>query len=101
VGEVQGQYLQDSLGDTFGSLHSYEKGLQIRRQLARSGDWKDQLALAKSYRLVASQLWATGDLSGAVERIGKAIFAADPERVAKSLQRCKAVLAFGHEELQH
>jgi tetratricopeptide (TPR) repeat protein len=27
--------------------------------------------------------------------------AADPERVAKSLQRCKAVLAFGHEELQH
>ena len=33
VGKVQGDYLQNNLGDTLGALVSYEKALEIRRQL--------------------------------------------------------------------
>lgn len=74
VGEVQGHYLQNSLGDTAGSLRSYQRALEIRQRLAaRSSDWADRLALAKCHRLVANQLWATGDLRGAIDNIGKAI----------------------------
>jgi len=74
VGEVQGHYLQNSLGDTAGSLSSYQRALQIRRKIAaRSRDWNDRLALARSHRMVANQLWATGDVRGATGNIGKAI----------------------------
>jgi serine/threonine protein kinase len=74
VGEVQGHYLQNSLGDTAGSLRSYQRALQTRRKIAaRSNDWNDRLALAKSHRMVANQLWATGDARGAIDNIGKAI----------------------------
>jgi len=74
VGEVQGQYLQSSLGDTAGALHSYQKALPIRQQVAaKSGDWQDRLRLAACYRLVAIQLWASGGLHDAVEHVGRAI----------------------------
>jgi eukaryotic-like serine/threonine-protein kinase len=74
VGEVQGHYLQNNLGDTVGSLRSYQKALQLRQQLAKkSSDWNDQLALAKSYRLVANQLWATGDWRGAMDMNARAV----------------------------
>jgi len=74
VGEVQGHYLQNSLGDTVGSLKSYQKALQLRQQLAKqSSDWNDQLALAKSYRLVGNQLWATGDWRGAMDINARAV----------------------------
>ena len=74
VGEVQGQYLQSSLGDTAGALRSYQKALHIRQQVAtKSGDWQDRLRLAACYRLVAIQLWAGGRLHDAVENVGKAI----------------------------
>jgi serine/threonine protein kinase len=74
VGEVQGQYLQSSLGDTAGALRSYQKALPIRQQVAmKSGDWQDRLRLAACYRLVAIQLWASGRLHDAVENVGKAI----------------------------
>jgi serine/threonine protein kinase len=74
VGEVQGHYLQNSLGDTAGSLLSYQRALQTRQKLAaRSRDWNDRLALAKSHHMVANQLWATGDVRGAIDNIGKAI----------------------------
>jgi serine/threonine protein kinase len=74
VGEVQGHYLQNSLGDTAGSLRSYQKALQVREQLAtKSSSWSDQLALAKSHRLVANQLWATGDLREAFDNTAWAV----------------------------
>ena len=74
VGLVQGQYLQNSLGDTKGSLASYQKALNIRQQIAaKSSDWKDRLALAQAYRLVANQQWATGDHPHAVENISSAV----------------------------
>jgi len=74
VGSVQGDYLQNNLGDTEGALASYKKALAIRKRVAvQSRDWTDQLALAQSYRLVAHQLWATGDSREGREHINRAI----------------------------
>ena len=74
VGLVQGHYLQNNLGDTKGSLHSYEKALSIRKQIAaRSSDWSDRLALATAHRLVANQQWALGDYPIALENVTVAL----------------------------
>jgi tetratricopeptide (TPR) repeat protein len=73
LGLVQGHYLQNNLGDTKGSLLSYQKALGIRQQIAaRSSTWKDRLSLAQADRLVATQQWATGDHPHAVENITQA-----------------------------
>ncbi len=73
VGSVQGDYLENNLGDSEGTLASYKKALEIRKQIdTRSSDWNDRLALAQGYRLVAHQLWATGDPRGARESIDRA-----------------------------
>jgi serine/threonine protein kinase len=74
VGLVQGHYLQNSLGDTQGSLITYQKALQLREQVeAKSRDWNDRLALAQAHRLVANQQWATGDNRAARENLNEAI----------------------------
>ena len=74
VGTVQGDYLENNLGDSQGTLASYQKALEIRKQVdARSRDWNDHVALAQSYRLVGHQQWANGDLHGARENIDRAI----------------------------
>ncbi len=74
VGSVQGDYLENNLGDFQGTLASYKKALELRKQInAASSDWNDRLALAKGYRLVAHQLWANGDPLGAREPLGRAI----------------------------
>jgi serine/threonine protein kinase len=74
VGLVQGHYLQDSLGDTKGSLDSYQKALKLRQQIdAKSGGWKDHLAVAQGYRLVANLLVAIGKRNQARENIDRAI----------------------------
>jgi serine/threonine protein kinase len=74
VGLVQGEYLQNSLGDTKGSLLSYLKALQIRLQVeAKTKDWNDQLSLAHTHRRVANQQWAMGDHSGAAENASRAV----------------------------
>jgi serine/threonine protein kinase len=74
VGSVQGDYLENNLGDSEGTLASYKKALEIRKQIgAVSSDWNDQLALAQGYRLVAHQQWANGDLHGAREHIDRAM----------------------------
>jgi len=74
VGEVQGDYLENNLGDSEGTLASYRKALEIRKQIdAQSKDWNDRLALAQEYRLVAHQLWANGDPRGARDPIERAI----------------------------
>jgi eukaryotic-like serine/threonine-protein kinase len=91
VGEVQGHYLQNNLGDTAGSLHSYQRALQTRQKIAaRSSDWNDRLALARSHRMVSNQLWATGDVRGATDNIGKAISIS--ETLAKDRPRNTDVL---------
>jgi eukaryotic-like serine/threonine-protein kinase len=74
VGLVQGHYLQNSLGDTQGSLISYQKALQLRQQVAaKSPDGNDRLTLAAAHRLVANQQWALGDYAHAVENISTAV----------------------------
>ena len=74
VGTVQGDYLENNLGDPQGTLASYQKALEIRKQIdARSRDWNDHLALAQSYRLVGHQQWANGDLHGSRELIDRSI----------------------------
>ncbi len=74
VGSVQGDYLENNLGDSAGALASYQKALEIRQQIdAKSKDWNDRLALAMGHRLVAHQDWATGDRSAARQNINRAI----------------------------
>lgn len=74
VGLVQGHYLQNSLGDTQGSLVSYQKALAVRKHVdAKSSDWNDRLALAQSYRLVSNQQWALGIHADAVQSIAAAV----------------------------
>ena len=74
VGLVQGHYLQNSLGDTKGSLDSYAKALSIRKQIAaNSNDWADRLALAGSHRQVANQQWALGVYADALNNIAAAV----------------------------
>ncbi len=74
VGLVQGHYLQNSLGDTQGSLISYQKALAIRKRVdAKSNDPNDRLALAQSYRLVSNQQWALGIYADAVQSIAAAV----------------------------
>jgi hypothetical protein len=47
VGSVQGDYLENNLGDSEGTLASYKKALDLRKQInAASNDWNDRLALA-------------------------------------------------------
>jgi eukaryotic-like serine/threonine-protein kinase len=74
VGSVQGDYLENNLGDYAGTLTSYKKVLGIRNQIgAASSDWNDHVALATAYRLVAHQQWANGDTRGARDNIAHAI----------------------------
>lgn len=99
VGSVQGDYLQNNLGDTEGALASYKRALAIRKQVdVQSGDWNDHLALAQSYRLVAHQLWATGDLRDARDHIGRAIGISEALNAAQPNQpKVLYEVAFDHE----
>ena len=80
VAMVQGYYLQDSLGDTTGSLHSFQKAAAIRERLlaARPGDVPDTLAWSRCSTNLANQLWATGDRTDAAAAIKKAIAVIEP-----------------------
>ena len=74
VGSVQGDYLENNLGDYAGTLASYRKALDLRTQIAASSsEWEDRVALARAYRLVAHQMWANGDPRGARDPIEHAI----------------------------
>jgi len=74
VGSVQGDYLENNLGDVEGTLASYRKALALRQQIAlATKDLQDRIALAQEYRLVAHQLWANGDPRAAREPIAKAM----------------------------
>ncbi len=74
LGSVQGDYLENNLGDAQGALASYRRALEFRKQVAASSrDWRDRLALATAYRLVAHQLEGNGDHGAARDAIGPAI----------------------------
>ncbi|HTZ97353.1 MAG TPA: serine/threonine-protein kinase [Terriglobales bacterium] len=74
LGSVQGDYLENNLGDNQGTLESYRKALELRKQIAASSpDWSDRLKMATGYRLVAHQLEGNGDHSEARDAIGRAI----------------------------
>lgn len=74
VGELQGQYLADNLGETSNSFASYRKALGIRRQLGedRNAPWQDRLSLAESYRRMASQVQAMRQTREALAQLQKA-----------------------------
>jgi eukaryotic-like serine/threonine-protein kinase len=83
VGLVQGHYLQNSLGDTQGSLTSYQKALAIRERVgAKSKDWNDRLALAGARRLVANQQWALGHYAEARDNVVAAVTISESLRTA-------------------
>jgi len=82
VGEVQGHFLMNNLGETENALHSYEKALRLREAISSSpgSSWQDKLAVARCSRLVATQLQATGKVRGGLEAIQKSISLAEPLR---------------------
>lgn len=102
VGLVQGNYRQDNLGDVKGSLDSYQRALEIRKQVdAKSRDWLDRLALAEAYRLVAEQQWPTGKEHEARDNMDRAI--AISEALNKAHPNDPKVLyelSFDHESSQ-
>jgi eukaryotic-like serine/threonine-protein kinase len=99
VGSVQGDYLENNLGDFEGTLVSYKKALELRKQIsASSKDWNDRLALAQGYRLVAHQLWANGDPRGARDPIGRAIAVSETiNREQPNNLKILGELSFDHE----
>lgn len=111
VGELQGQYLEDNLGETSNSLASYGKALRIRRRLgeAKNSDWQDRLSLAASYRRMGSQLEAMNerrkarsDLEVAAE-LSESILKVYPEdlRVVNELAFDYQILATMQEDLSN
>jgi eukaryotic-like serine/threonine-protein kinase len=87
VAEVQGDYILFNLGETENALRNYQKALSLRKSVAalKSATWQDQLALAKSYRLVAAQMRVTADIPAAFQNaqaavsIGETLRDAHPE----------------------
>jgi eukaryotic-like serine/threonine-protein kinase len=75
VAEVQGDYIFFNLGETENALRNYQKALSLRQSVAvsKSATWQDQLALAKSYRLVAAQMRVTGNSLVALQNAQEAI----------------------------
>jgi serine/threonine protein kinase len=75
VAEVQGDYIFFNLGETENALRNYQKALSLRQHLAslKSATWEDQLALAKSYRLVAAQMRVTANLPAAFQNAQEAV----------------------------
>ena len=99
VGSVQGDYLENNLGDGQATLSSYRKALELRKQVEGSSrNWSDRLALAQDYRLVAHQLWANGDPRGAREPIARAIGISEALNLSNPRNpKILAELAFAYE----
>ena len=75
VGEVQGHYLLDNLGETANALHSYQKALTLRKNLAesKSASLEDRVALVHCLRLAATQMQAVGDVQAAFRNVQDAV----------------------------
>jgi non-specific serine/threonine protein kinase/serine/threonine-protein kinase len=99
VGSVQGDYLENNLGDSEATLVSYQRGLELRKQIdVESSDWKDRLALAQTYRLVAHQQWAMGKLREARENVASAIaISKELDRTQPSNPKVLYEMGFDHQ----
>ena len=75
IGDAQGQFQQNSLGDTQQSLASYRHACALRERIvaAHPDDPGALLALARAQRLIANQVWANGDLKAALAGVNRAI----------------------------
>jgi len=75
VGELEGHYLANNLGETSNSLASYRKALGIRRRLGeqKNAEWQDRLSLAEMYRRMASQMLSVGNARSALDYVQSAI----------------------------
>jgi len=75
VGDVLGYPYLANLGDTPGALQSYRKALAIRELLAtvRPEDMQLQGELARNYFRIANVLESTGNFTGALETVRKAL----------------------------
>ncbi len=75
VGDVLGYPYAANLGDTAGALQSYRKALAIRESLAmtRPDDVKLQGDLVENYFRIANVSEMTGDFSGAIDEVRKAL----------------------------
>ena len=75
VGDIQGNSYYDNLGDTEGSLRSYQKSLVLREQLsaADSSNTEIRRELAQSLERVGDMLWTKNDLEGGLEKYRRAL----------------------------
>jgi tetratricopeptide (TPR) repeat protein len=103
VGDVQGGFRSSNLGDTAGSIASYEKALAIREAVLR-GDPEDstvQRELLRTHGRLSDALMATGDLNGSVNQlkqllpIAEQLSAADPNNIANRKNLARAYLDYG------
>lgn len=93
VAEVQGDYVFFNLGETENALRNYQKALSLRQGVAslKSATLEDQLALAKSYRLVGRQMQGAGDMKNALQNIQASVSIS--ELLRKARPQDKQVLA--------
>ncbi len=80
VGSVQGNAFEAHLGDPEAAFRSYHKALSIRQAVAAAqpGDAKDQIALARTYRLVGEVQWISlSDTSGSLDNLKKSTATAE------------------------
>lgn len=83
IGDVQGNYTTANLGDSIGSLKSYEKALEIRKAVfaANPSSVSDGIGLAEAERLVAGGLLINNQITEAWKASQKAT------EIAESLDR--------------
>ncbi len=83
IGDVQGNEASANLGDSAGSLKSYQKALEIRKALmgTNPGNVPDALNLAESLRLVAGALLLNNETAQAFR------YSKQATEVAESLDR--------------
>ena len=76
IGEAQGGQFAANLGDTAGALKSFQKSLEIRKQIYAAADpnkLENILALADSYRAVSEKLLSAGLTAEAYEDVRQAV----------------------------
>jgi len=75
IGEAQGGQFAANLGDTSGALKSFQKSLEIRKQIyaADPNTLENVVALADSYRSVSEKLLSAGQTSEAYDGVQRAV----------------------------
>jgi len=75
IGDAQGGRFAANLGDSAGALKSYQKSLEIRKQIHASDPnrLENIVALAESYRSVSDKLLSSGQTGEAYDDIQRAV----------------------------